>query len=277
MNQPIRVSKREIIAAIQKCAAELGHMPTVMELTRAFAHITYSRIQAQFDTYPHALKAAGFEPVGPGRQVEMEALVADWARIVRALGKAPTQRDYNRHSRYSVRPLRARFGKWSDVPGGMLKVLEKTSADGKWDDVLDIIKVQMGATAGASESHQPGVLWTSSPGLMAGRREYGEPITVPGMANAPTTEQGVVRSFGMLARELGFVILHAQTEFPDCEALRLMQDDRWQRVRIEFELKSHNFLEHRHDANGCDLVVCWEHNWPECAVEVLELKRVVKK
>ena len=25
----------------------------------------------------------------------------------------------------------------------------------------------------------------------------------------------------------------------------------------------------------CDLIVCWEHNWPECPLEVIELKSLV--
>ena len=24
--------------------------------------------------------------------------------------------------------------------------------------------------------------------------------------------------------------------------------------------------------NKCDLIVCWENNWPECPLEVIELK-----
>jgi hypothetical protein len=30
-----------------------------------------------------------------------------------------------------------------------------------------------------------------------------------------------------------------------------------------------------HDPKGCDLIVCWEHNWPECPLEVLELRAIV--
>ena len=29
--------------------------------------------------------------------------------------------------------------------------------------------------------------------------------------------------------------------------------------------------------DGCDLIVCWRHNWPECPLEVLELSEAVKK
>jgi hypothetical protein len=42
-------------------------------------------------------------------------------------------------------------------------------------------------------------------------------------------------------------------------------------VKIEFEKESRNFLRHGHLPSGCDLIVCWVHNWPECPVEVIEL------
>jgi hypothetical protein len=50
-------------------------------------------------------------------------------------------------------------------------------------------------------------------------------------------------------------------------------------VRIEFEYASRNFLEHQHDPKGCDIIVCWVHNWPECPewIEVIELSKIVKQ
>jgi hypothetical protein len=91
---------------------------------------------------------------------------------------------------------------------------------------------------------------------------------------APTNEQEVVCLFGSVARRLGFVILRLQTQYPDGEALREIEPGRWQRVRIEFEYESRNFLHHGHNADRCHLIVCWRHNWPECPVEVIELSKV---
>jgi len=48
-----------------------------------------------------------------------------------------------------------------------------------------------------------------------------------------------------------------------------------QRVRIEFEFESRNFRTHGHNPAECDVVVCWKHNWPECPLEVLELRSVL--
>jgi hypothetical protein len=52
-----------------------------------------------------------------------------------------------------------------------------------------------------------------------------------------------------------------------------------QRVRVEFEYESKNFRTHKHPPTGCDLIICWRHNWPDCPgnLEVIELSRVVGK
>jgi hypothetical protein len=42
-------------------------------------------------------------------------------------------------------------------------------------------------------------------------------------------------------------------------------------------LESRNFLTHLHDPQKCHLIVCWEHNWPDCPLEVVELKSAVKR
>ena len=57
--------------------------------------------------------------------------------------------------------------------------------------------------------------------------------------------------------------------------MRRAEGGKWQLVPIEFEYESRNFLQHLHDPNGCDLIVCWEHNWPECPLEVVELRAVM--
>jgi hypothetical protein len=93
---------------------------------------------------------------------------------------------------------------------------------------------------------------------------------------APENESGVVLLFGLLARELGFAVERVQAGFPDCTALREAGPGRWRRVRIEFEFESRNFALHGHPPDGCDLIVCWRHNWPACprGLEVLALEGV---
>jgi hypothetical protein len=106
---------------------------------------------------------------------------------------------------------------------------------------------------------------------------FGMPLKIRGMRYAPLNEIGVVYLFGVLANDLGFAVEGLRPTFPDCEAKRLVDPRRdvWQQVRVEFEYRSAGFRAHIATAAQCDLLVCWEHNWPGCPVEVLELRDFV--
>jgi hypothetical protein len=95
------------------------------------------------------------------------------------------------------------------------------------------------------------------------------------LIHGPVNEAGVIYLFGTMAEQLGYVVTRMQTDYPDCEAMRRIEGNRWQRVRVEFEYESRNFVKHGHDPSGCDLIICWADNWPDCPVEVLELQREV--
>jgi hypothetical protein len=94
------------------------------------------------------------------------------------------------------------------------------------------------------------------------------------MLHVPTNEAGVLFLFAAMALELGYVATVVRTGFPDCEALREISPGRLQRVQIEFEYLSRNFLKHRHRVDKCDIIVCWINNWPECPLEVIELSKL---
>ena len=114
---------------------------------------------------------------------------------------------------------------------------------------------------------------------MAVRRDrpvMGAPFDRSPLTNAPVNELGVVLLFGMVAADMGFQVESLQGKFPDCEAKREVAPGKWQRCRIEFEYESKNFHLHGHDPKGCDVIVCWRHNWRECPaeLEVIELCRI---
>src|SRR6266566_5714849 len=113
---------------------------------------------------------------------------------------------------------------------------------------------------------------------LAGRPTYGTPIDFRGLRHEPVNEQGVVFLFGMVAKELGYMVEAVQTGFPDCEAKRQIGPNNWQRVRIEFEFESRNFRDHGHVCDACDVIVCWRHNWADVppTLEVIELATVIK-
>jgi hypothetical protein len=105
-----------------------------------------------------------------------------------------------------------------------------------------------------------------------GRRSLvGDVINFRGLVYGPVNEMGVVALFARVCEEIGFIIEEIRAEFPDCIARRQVEKG-WERVAIEFEFKSSNFQQHGHDPNGCDLIVCYEHDWETCPVPVLALK-----
>ena len=113
-------------------------------------------------------------------------------------------------------------------------------------------------------------------GLYKDRPVMGEPFDRSPMTNAPVNELGVMVLFGMVAARLGLQVESVQGKFPDCLAKRQVAPGKWQHLRIEFEYESKNFKLHGHDPRGCDMIVCWRHNWKDCPaeIEVVELSRL---
>lgn len=87
----------------------------------------------------------------------------------------------------------------------------------------------------------------------------------------PHDESGTIIIFAQHAEELGFSIISIGRAFPDAT---LRVDGKI--VQAEFEYQSRNFKSHRHDPNGCDLIICWEHNWDDCPLPVIALKDMVE-
>jgi HNH endonuclease len=270
------MSKEEIIAAIQESTARLGHVPSVTELER-LTKLGKRDIRRCFSNYKAALEACGLERQGIGYEVELKTLFLDWAAIVRKLGKVPTMTEYELGSSYSVRPLVRRYGAWGNVAAGMVGYARNEGLETEWNDVVDIGASQMESVAEPGRTLMRTQGATLRPRFLKDQPTYGPPLLHMPLCLAPTNELGVVFLFGTVARELGFMVLRLQAEFPDCEALREVEPGRWQWVRIEFEYESRNFLAHQHPVKGCDLIVCWRHNWKDCPLEVIELSQVIGK
>lgn len=83
----------------------------------------------------------------------------------------------------------------------------------------------------------------------------------------PHNEMGVVFLFGRFYDLLGFDgIVHVGTRCPDCIAVR-----RGRTLRVEFEHRSSNYLNHRHALTQADVLVCWTAD-ADVAIETIELK-----
>jgi hypothetical protein len=268
------MTKDEVIAAMKECAATIGHAPSFPELRKM--NVSQRAIRANFGTYKEALKACGMERRGNGYEISQKSLFLDWAKVVRKLDKIPSLVEYDLHGEYSTRPLRRCYGNWMQVPAAMMEYARKAGVEGDWEDVLNIIAVRLQEEPERVRMSRTAKGPLTRPRILTGEPIYGEPLQHPTVSHAPTNESGVIFLFGTVAEELGFVIQRVQTEFPDCEAMRRIEPGKWQRVRIEFEYESRNFLLHCHTTTKCDLIVCWRHNWKDCPLDVLELCQVVR-
>jgi hypothetical protein len=333
------MSKEEIVSAIQNCARKLGRVPTRRELQKMNG-VSPREVDRRFGSYGRAVTLAGLEPdrtqqYGIGR----EALLTDWARVARKLGKAPTRFEYIAEGAYSTTPFERHWKRWGQVQADFVKFAKEAGQEGRWEEEVGIAEesprspssrviaaienrispqifadetdqaiaeiAKIAGIAGIEEQTSPlinagsadqngardGVAglkacstqqslaaesggWWRKRRVLRDRPVYGAPAVQAGaLGHLPINEAGVLVLFGMMAERLGLVVLRVQTEFPDCEVLCEMEPGRWQRLRVEFEFESRNFLRHGHDPNGCDMIVCWRHNWAECpeGIEVVEL------
>ena len=87
----------------------------------------------------------------------------------------------------------------------------------------------------------------------------------------PHNEMGVVFLFGRFYDVLGFEgIVHIGTRCPDCIAVR-----RGKTLRVEFEHRSSNYLNHRHALTQTDVLVCWTAD-ADLSIETVELQSVLR-
>jgi hypothetical protein len=266
------VTKEEVIVAMKDCTAKLGRAPSYPELNKAAGVMKWD-IRRNFGTYGRLLKACGCEPRGTGYPLAKHAMFIAWAGVVRNLRKIPTQMEFEEQTQRQGRILTRKLGGWHSVPQRMLEYMRMEHLEGEWKDVLEVILKHLDPSRRpARPENVPRDMPVARQKVMIGQPMYGTPLLTSPLSCAPINEMGVVFLFGSVAREMGFVVTRLQQEFPDCEALRQVQPGRWQRVLIEFEYESRNFLVHDHKAEDCDLIICWNHNWPECPLEVLELK-----
>ncbi|HET9283870.1 MAG TPA: hypothetical protein VFR24_18125 [Candidatus Angelobacter sp.] len=266
-----KFSKEEIIAAIQACAKRLGRLPTQGELARE-SGIGGKVFRRLFGNFTNALKASGFDGNGNGFKVSMEELFREWAAMARKLGKMPSIHEYTIGSQYSVAPLRNRFRGWSNVPAGLARYAEGHGLGLEWADVLEMARRYQPHMNRREWMLKPERTAYSYPQILNDRPVYGAAMLPQAMCFAPVNEMGVVFLFGAMAGKLGFIVTYVGTQYPDIEAFREVAPGRWQRVRIEAEYLSRNFVDHHHDPGGCDLIVCWENNWPDAPMEVIALK-----
>lgn len=271
-------TKEEVLEAIRQASKAINN--DVLSQTECWKHsdITITDIHNYFPKWSDACTAAGVKYDSSREQIPDEAVLIDWGRLTRELGHKPSLTENKVYGKYS-RGAFNRFGNWEDIPDVFIK---RFGDSDEWGDVLGILELQSKKhktteiPAKPKSTSRGGVLHIHP--KLPDRPIYGEPINFRGLMHEPVNEQGVVFLFGMVARELGYIVEAVQGGFPDCAAKRKISNRQWQPVEIEFEYESKNFVDHAHDPQKCDVIVCWIHNWTDCPeeLEVLELSEEIK-
>jgi len=275
------VHEQEIIAELRRVAETLQTSRLTQQQFSQHGRISRSKVRYYFGTWNQAIKASGLKPIPSGGLPELkrqalpdDEYLQEIIRLTRELGKQPTYDELNSKGRFSDRPYRKRWGT-------IEKACQTAYAKYGFPRAAKATGSKEPAQAGFSPPPEAKPVPRTYKPLETQRRkkvQFGEPIDFRGLRFAPINEQGVVFVFGMISRELGFLIESIRTDYPDCEGKRCVgpQKQKWEHVLIEFEYKSSNFREHGHHPDDCDLIVCWIHDWEDCPVEVLELRSQIK-
>lgn len=275
------MERTDILDAIRAAAQELGQpLPRSKFLTHS--GITEYQVLKHFPNWRAALKAAGVGSDDTNVRHDDASLLKDWGELARKNREIPTLNQYRHQGKFGPKSFQRHFGPWSGIPEHFRKF-----AVGKpeWADVLALLpspplpRSTIAATPDAKPEREamPQLPELPQHAKLSRRQTYGNPIDFRGLRHEPINENGVIFLFGIVAKELGYYVEAVQAGFPDCEAKRQVAAGKWQRVRIEFEYESRNFRDHGHPPDGCDVIICWRHNWPDCPahIEILELERVI--
>lgn len=272
--------KQEIIQEIQRVANKVAPKPLTKKDFQRESVIPFSRLRYQFGKFSNAVSAAGLKPnprnipVSGYKSLSENELLDEIDRLWRIERCRPTETILNSKGKFSCRPYIKRWGSFANAVDEYRRRHPEIPAETTLSGDQQL--------ASGDELQIPVVIPTTHKPKSIGAKKrllYGEPLDFRGLRYAPVNEQGVVYLFGMVSRELGFLIESIRTEYPDCEGKRCTEPDgtAWEHVRIEFEHRSSNFKEHGHNADNCELIVCWIHDWNGCPIEVLELRSEIKK
>lgn len=206
--------------------------------------------------------------------LEDDELLQEFHRVVEHFGEIPTGARFASEASVSFDTLKKRFGGRDGIINRYREWLTSKFPDSPLLKSLQVKSRHEIIPPPVAVASTPRTEWAKGDGLV-----FGAPINFRGLRHAPINEQGVVYLFGMVSAELGLIVEAVQSAYPDCEAKRCVdsKNNRWQRVRIEFEFYSSNFKDHGHDCSCCDLIICWEHDWKDCPIEVIELRSVIDK
>lgn len=272
------LTREQIIAAAREAAGQVQGPLTLSDFIR-LTGITEYYIEREFPEgrWGEVKSLANLERHYKDRDpLSDDELLSEFHRVATEVGDIPTWAVFSSRARISRSVVTRRFG---GLRGTLIRYHDWLQQNCPNSSLL--AQLQTRSRHEVPPAPPPPSTVSSAPSSPSWSRlegpQFGRPIDFRGLRHAPINEQGVVFLFGMVSYELGFIVEAVHDSYPDCEAKRCIdsRNQRWQRVRIEFEYRSGNFRDHGHNPAGCEVIVCWEHDWHECPIEVVELRRVI--
>jgi hypothetical protein len=243
------ITKPDLIEQAKLLTAELGKNTLTISEWRKKGICDDGVIRRRFGSWSNFLKDAGLK-VGNPQDTANDELLAEMGRLHNLLGKKVSPTDMDFQGKFSSSTYIRRWGSWKNA----------------WVCYIDSSYVM--------PIHKPQEIYEVQ---QSGKQYFGDIIDLPGLLRAPVNELGVIYLFALVSKRLGYSIEGIQADFPDAIAKRKLPGQKhWESIRIEFEYESSSFKKHGHDPKGCDLIICWEHNWKECPLPVLELQKAIK-
>ena len=266
-------TRDDIVAAARAVAERLGTETLSLGDFRRATGINHNAIYKLFGGWHGVCTAARLSTTEWKRRIGDEEIFAGMHAGFLASGKVTTRLALMRHAPFTDNVIVRRFRTWR---AALVEFAEWVGVHEPEFPLADALAARIAAlpeTRTKTPAIAPGPYWPSTGGAVCGA-----PVGFRNLMYAPLDENGVVLAFGMLAEELGFSVEKVSTKtFPDCIAKRRVDETRWERVRIEFEYRSRTFRDHGHDPQLCDLIVCWQHDWPGAPIEVLELRAAIAR
>jgi hypothetical protein len=226
-------------------------------------------VARMFGGWESALNAAGLLRAEDYRDaIPIGDLALDFLHTFRETGRIPAVRQIVRRSNHGLNSFTRKFGGYLAFKAAAIKHLLDAGV-ALSESELQALRAHLKELGEESKEHVE----------QAPPHHRGRHLGFRAFAFAPTYENEVVSLFSVVAEELGFEIVAQRPAFPDCEARRLVDRTRkrYRSCLIEFELRSSDYVRHTHPIDGCDLIVCWEHDWRESPVEILELSSVIRR
>jgi len=273
MNKDKEDFAKEVIADIQRIAKEKNTDTMTQRLFKNNSNISMSKINNRF-SFSELVKRAGLKIDTSRRKKTDYELWEELLRVCNKLNKIPRRLQFNRNSTFADTIYVKRYSNWNNVLLNFKKWLKENKPSSKFINLIpDQEKIKTPKITKTKTIVSKDFVWPSKSDTF-----YGPPMNFRGLIYEPINEQGVIFLFAKISEEIGFNIEALRSGYPDCEGTRLIDKskNKWGPVLIEFEYNSKSFLDHGHDPEKCDVIVCWTNDWPECPLEVIELKEIVK-